>query len=167
MKDIIYITTCMSPLGKITLGSDGAALVGLWFEGQKYFLAQYKEVEINDDLEIFKETKLWLDEYFNGKNPEITMKLVASGTKFQQKVWSELLKIPYGKTVTYGDIAKKLKIKSGQAVGGAVGRNPISVIIPCHRVVGKNNTLTGYAGGVDKKLALLKLENSDFEVKEK
>lgn len=162
----IYTTTYSSPLGNITLGSDGKALAGLWIEGQKYFLSNYKEPEADDSLEVFRKTKLWLDEYFAGNNPKITIPLAPLGTEFQQKVWSELEKIPYGKTVTYGDIAGKLGIKSGQAVGGAVGKNPISIIIPCHRVVGKNNTLTGYAGGVDKKLALLKLENPDFNYAE-
>lgn len=161
----IYITTYISPVGNIILGSDGIALVGLWFDGQKYFLGKYKEVENNDDLEIFNETKLWLSEYFNGNNPAITMRLAPSGTPFQKRVWKELEKIPYGEIVTYGDIAKKLGIKSAQAAGGAVGRNPISIIIPCHRVVGKNNTLTGYAGGIDKKLMLLKFENRNINMK--
>ena len=160
----IYTTTCISPIGNVILGSDGEALVGLWLEGQKYFLSGYEETEDNDTLEIFKETKLWLDEYFKGNNPEITMSLAPCGTEFQHKVWKELECIPYGKTITYGNIAKKLGIKSGQAVGGAVGKNPISIIIPCHRVVGKNNTLTGYAGGTDKKLELLKLENCNIKI---
>lgn len=161
----IYITDYFSPIGKIVLGSDGSALVGLWTEGQKYFLGIYNEVETNDSLEIFKETKKWLDEYFKGNNPKITMPLKPEGTQFQQKVWKELSKIPYGEAVTYGYIAKSLGIKSGQAVGGAVGRNPISIIIPCHRVVGSNNQLTGFAGGLDKKLRLLKLENKDIKIK--
>lgn len=160
----IFTTTYISPIGKITLGSDGEALVGLWIEGQKYFLWKYTESENNDNLEIFKETKLWLDEYFRGNNPKTAIKLAPVGTPFQQKVWKELEKIPYGDTVSYGDIAKKLGIRSGQAVGGAVGRNPISIIIPCHRVVGKNKALTGYAGGIDKKLLLLKLENPDIDI---
>lgn len=161
---MIYTTVYSSPMGNIILGSDGNALVGLWFEGQKYFLSKYKKYEINDELEIFAKTKIWLDEYFKGNNPEITMELNPSGTAFQQRVWKELEKIPYGKTVTYGDIAAILGIKSAQGVGGAVGRNPISIIIPCHRVVGKYSTLTGYAGGTDKKLTLLKLENPGFKI---
>ena len=160
MDDIIYTTTYASPIGNIVIGSDGKALVGLWFCEQKYFLGKYKEFKADDSLKIFNETKCWLREYFKSNNPQITMKLAPSGTEFQQKVWKELEKIPYGKTVTYGDIGKKLGIKSGQAIGGAVGRNPISIIIPCHRVLGKNNSLTGYAGGIDKKLMLLKLENA-------
>lgn len=160
----VYTTTYVSPIGNIILGSDGEALVGLWLEGQKYFLGNYKEAETKDGLPVFTETRCWLDGYFKGRNPEITMPLAPEGTEFQKKVWKELEGIPYGKTVTYGDIAKKLGIKSGQAVGGAVGRNPISIIIPCHRVVGKNKTLTGYAGGIDKKLLLLKLENSDADI---
>lgn len=160
----IYKTTYLSPIGNIILGSDGEALVGLWLVGQKYLFGKYKELEIDDSLEIFNETKLWLDEYFKGNNPQITMKLKPEGTEFQKRVWKELENIPYGKTVTYGYIAGKLGIRSGQAVGSSVGKNPISIIIPCHRVIGKNNTLTGYAGGVDKKLILLKLENSNINI---
>ena len=156
---MIYTTPYSSPIGMLTLGSDGTALVGLWIEGQKYFLWKYTETLNNDKLEIFTKTKHWLDEYFKGNNPQITLPLAPRGTEFQQKVWKELEKIPYGKTVTYGDIAKKLGTRGIQAVGSAVGRNPVSIIIPCHRVVGRDGTLTGYAGGIDKKLILLQLEN--------
>ena len=158
-KEAIYTASYCSPVGNITLGSDGEALTGLWLEGQKFFLGKYKEAEKNDGLEIFRETRSWLDAYFKGENPKITMPLSPEGTEFQQKVWKELEKIPYGRTVTYGEIGRRLGIKSAQAIGGAVGRNPISIIIPCHRVIGKNGTLTGYAGGIEKKLILLKLEN--------
>lgn len=159
---MIYITGYSSPIGNITIASDGKALVGLWIEEQKYFMSKYKFFQQKADLEIFTETKMWLDEYFKGNNPPVTMYLKPEGTKFQEKVWRVLENIPYGKTVTYGDISKKLNVNSGQAVGGAVGGNPISIIIPCHRVVGKDKSLTGYAGGIDKKSALLKLENADI-----
>ena len=154
-----YKTNYESPIGNITLGSDGTNLLGLWIEGQKYYLSNYKDVIQNDELQIFVETKEWLNEYFKGNNPSIdNLKLKPEGSEFQQKVWNELLKIPYGKTITYGDIANKLNMRCGQAVGGAVGRNPISIIIPCHRVIGKNGDLTGYAGGIDKKIKLLEVE---------
>lgn len=162
---MIYTTTYASPVGDIVLGSDGDALVGLWIAGQKHFLGKYKETEKNDSLAIFQETKLWLRAYFKGKHPPITMPLQPAGTEFQKRVWKELTQIPYGKTVTYGDIAKKLGTKGSQAVGGAVGRNPISIIIPCHRVIGKDNTLTGYDGGIEKKRMLLKLENPNLNIK--
>ena len=155
-----YITNYKSPLGKLTLASDGENLIGLWIEGQKYFLSQYKDLVEKDDIAIFHQTKLWLDEYFLGKNPDISpLKLKPEGTAFQDKVWKILLDIPYGKTIAYGDIAAKLGMRCGQAVGGAVGRNPISIIIPCHRVIGKDGALTGYAGGIDIKVKLLELES--------
>ncbi len=159
---MIYKTTYHCELGSITLASDGENLTGLWFEGQKYYLGNLKaEPAVRDDLEIFKTAKKWLDNYFAGNNPGIKdIKIAPQGTEFQKKVWKELLKIPYGEVITYGDIAKALNNKSGQAVGGAVGHNPISIIIPCHRVVGKNGSLTGYAGGMDKKRRLLEIERS-------
>lgn len=154
-----YKTNYESPIGNITLGSEGTNLVGLWIEGQKYYLSNYKDLIQNDNLQIFVETKEWLNEYFKGNNPPLdNLKLKPEGTEFQQKVWNELLKIHYGKTITYGDVANKLRMRCGQAVGGAVGRNPISIIIPCHRVIGKNGDLTGYAGGIDKKIKLLEIE---------
>lgn len=158
---MIYVTCYSSPVGKITIGSDGNALVGLWFEGQKHFLSGHKESEIKDDIEVFRETKKWLDEYFKGENPPVTMPISPSGSDFQKKVWAELRKIPFGETVTYSYVAKRIGVKSAQAVGNAVGRNPISIIVPCHRVVGKNGTLTGFAAGLDKKLFLLRLENKE------
>lgn len=154
-----YKTRYDSPLGEIILASDGENLTGLWFEGQKYFMAKWEDAVSQDDLAIFRAAKIWLDEYFNGKNPPMkTISLKPEGTEFQKKIWKELLKIPYGETVTYGEIGKNLGIRSGQAVGGAVGRKPISILIPCHRVVGKNGRLTGYAGGVERKAALLEIE---------
>ncbi len=167
-----FTTTYKSPMGKISLACDeNQNLVGLWFEGQKYFQngITLNNVEKNE-LEIFKLTKTWLDDYFKGKKPEISrLPLSPQGSDFQKRVWQILCKIPYGKVITYGEIAKiiaselnKTKM-SAQAVGGAVGHNPISIIIPCHRVVGKNNNLVGYAGGIETKITLLKHENVDTD----
>lgn len=165
---MLYYSIYFSPIGKLTLASDEKSLIGLWIEGQKYFKNTIKtEMIRKDDLIIFKKTKKWLDRYFNGEKPqssEIPLKPI--GGEFRQLVWQELLRIPYGKVITYGEIAKKIaKIQnkqkmSAQAVGGAVGHNPISIIIPCHRVVGKNGSLTGYAGGIGIKERLLKLEGN-------
>ncbi|TRW25579.1 methylated-DNA--[protein]-cysteine S-methyltransferase [Criibacterium bergeronii] len=153
-----------SPLGGITLASDGEALIGLWFDGQKYFADTLESEHEEKNLEIFDETTRWLDIYFSGKNPDFTPKLSMICSGFRQSVWEEILKIPYGKTTTYKEIAVKIAKKSGQehmsaqAVGGAVGHNSISLIIPCHRVIGTNGKLTGYAGGIDKKIWLLEHE---------
>ncbi len=162
-----YINKVNTQIGPITLASDGINLTGLWLDGQKYYAANITDEIIMQDLEIFKETRKWLKEYFAGKNPKIKLKLKPSGSDFRKDVWDILLKIPYGKVITYKDIAKELEKKyqkkmSAQAVGGAVGHNPISIIIPCHRVVGTNGSLTGYAGGINKKLELLKLENANI-----
>ena len=167
---MLYKTAYSSPLGSITLASDSTALLGLWFDGQKYFAGSIKEeMYINDELPVFKQTKDWLDRYFAGEMPAVSeLPLAPIGSEFRQDVWKILIEIPYGKTITYGDIAKQiatkreLKTMSAQAVGGAVGHNPISIIIPCHRVVGSNGSLTGYAGGIDKKIALLKHEGVDM-----
>ena len=167
---MFYSTTYSSPLGKITLACDGANLAGLWFEGQKYFGASIPEkMTKNDDIPIFAAAKKWLDRYFAGEKPAISeLPLAPIGSEFRQKVWKMLCEIPYGEVATYGGIAKKMAVKmkkesmSSQAVGGAVGHNPISIIIPCHRVVGANGCLTGYAGGIDKKIKLLKLEGVDM-----
>ena len=161
-----YKTTCTSPVGQITLACDGKSLVGLWLENQKYFGgAIYGKMAENDDFPIFNDAKKWLDSYWHGKNPAISeLPLAPVGGDFRQLVWRILCEIPYGEVITYGDIAKKLAVMlsresmSAQAVGGAVGHNPISIIIPCHRVVGANGSLTGYAGGVDVKAKLLELE---------
>ena len=148
-----------SPLGKIILVSDGENLTGLYFENQNE-----PQGELNENLPIFIEAKTWLNDYFAGKAPKYSIKIKLNGTPFQQQVWKILLQIPYGKTVTYGEIAKELAVKmnikkmSAQAVGGAVSKNPISVIVPCHRVVGKNGKLTGYAGGIERKIYLLEIE---------
>ena len=156
----MYSTTYASPIGDLLIASDGEAICGLWFFGQKHFLSSVNEEIIeNDDLAIFNEVKVWLDGYFNGENPEINFKLKPAGSDFRRRVWKILLEIPYGQTLTYGEIALELSpTMSAQAVGGAVGHNPISILIPCHRVLGANGKLTGYAGGIDKKIKLLELE---------
>ncbi len=146
-----------SPLGEIVLAADGDALIGLWFSGQAHFGAGLRGAE-GGDCTVLREAQAWLDDYFAGKAPETLPKLRPRGTVFQQRVWAELLRIPRGETVTYGALAEKL-VSHARAVGGAVGRNPISIMIPCHRVVGKNGSLTGYAGGTERKAALLKIES--------
>ncbi len=164
-----YQTTYKSPVGTLFLVSDEDNLIGLWLEGQKYFQATLKEEPIvNDQIEILQKTKSWLDRYFKGEKPDIKeLSLKPQGSLFRQEVWKILCEIPYGEVTTYGKIAKVVAQKlhkekmSGQAVGNAVGHNPISIIIPCHRVVGTSGSLTGYAGGIDKKIELLKLEGID------
>ena len=155
-----------SPLGRMILASDGEKLTGLWFDGQKHFASSLKETPIKKSLPVFEETIRWLDIYFNGGIPDFIPPLSLLGTPFQKEVWEILLTIPYGKTMTYGEIAKMLADRRGlprmsaQAVGGAISRNPISIIVPCHRVLGSNGELTGYAGGIDKKAWLLELERT-------
>jgi len=164
---MIYTNYYNSPIGRITMASEGTALIGLWFEGQKYFADSIKEECTEKDLDIFDDTSRWLDIYFSGKEPDFTLKILITGTPFRKSVAEIMLTIPYGKTMTYGEIAnviakeKGIAKMSAQAVGGAVGHNSISIIIPCHRVVGTNGSLTGYAGGLDKKIQLLKLEKTD------
>jgi len=160
-----YTSEYKSPMGLITIASDGTSIIGLWNEGQKYFAATLGEdTSTGHDLDIFCRTNAWLDEYFAGKNPDVKiLSLAPKGSEFRQRVWEILLAIPYGGLMTYGEIAKEMakitgKKASAQAVGGAVGHNPISIIIPCHRVVGTGGSLTGYAGGIDKKIKLLELE---------
>ncbi|NLB49131.1 MAG: methylated-DNA--[protein]-cysteine S-methyltransferase [Erysipelotrichia bacterium] len=163
----MYKTTMDSPLGMITLVSDGINLVGLAIKGQESIDKTLKEKVVeNDRLPLFELTKKWLERYFKGQTPKISeIPLAPIGGEFRQTVWQMLCEIPYGEVVTYGDIAKRIALKmnkpkmSSQAIGGAVGHNPISIIIPCHRVVGANGNLTGYAGGIDLKIKLLELEN--------
>lgn len=163
-----YQTEYNSPLGKLILVSDEENLVGLWMEGQKYYMEKLDGAPIQVEKPILTKTKKWLDDYFLQKQPAIKdLKLSPIGTPFQQIVWEILCEIPYGETMTYGEIAKKIATiysyptMSAQAVGGAVGHNHISIIIPCHRVIGADGKLTGYAGGLDKKIKLLKLEMVD------
>lgn len=165
---MVYTYHYNSPLGGITMASEGTALIGLWFDGQKYFADSITGEYTEKSLPIFDETAKWLDIYFSGKEPDFTPPLMMKTTPFRKAVWEVMLTIPYGKTMTYGEIANKIAEKKGiakmsaQAVGGAVGHNSISLIIPCHRVVGTNGSLTGYAGGIDKKVQLLKLEKADM-----
>jgi len=140
------------------MGSDGEALIGLWFEGGKYFGNTLTERTEEKALPVFEETARWLDIYFDGREPGFTPPLSLHGTEFQKAVWLLLRDVPYGCTASYGDIAAKLPHSSARAVGGAVGRNPISIIVPCHRIMGADGSLTGYAGGIDRKSALLGIE---------
>ncbi len=164
---MLYTCFYKSPLGGITMASDGTALTGLWFDGQKYFAEGLIETAAAKTLPVFDEAVRWLDIYFGGRRPDFTPPLNLEGTTFRKEVWQLLLQIPYGQTTTYGELAAQIAAKhegkrmSAQAVGGAVGHNPISIIVPCHRVVGAGASLTGYAGGLAKKLALLKLEGID------
>ena len=164
-----YTNHYHSPIGNILLAADDVGLTGLWFEGQKYFALYLDKEREEKDLPIFEQTKHWLDLYFSGKEPDFSIPLHFTGTDFQNEVWQILCSIPYGQTMTYGQIAKQIAEKRGlarmsaQAVGGAVGHNEISIIVPCHRVVGANGSLTGYAGGIDKKVALLTLEKVDMQ----
>lgn len=159
-----YTHDCDSPLGKIMLASDGHALTGLWFEGQKYFAAKLDQEHEEKDLPVFEQTEEWLALYFSGKKPVFTPPMKLKGTSFQKEVWEELIAIPFGRTTTYAKIAEEIAKRRGlvsmsaQAAGSAVGRNPISLIIPCHRVVGSDGSLTGYAGGLEKKEWLLAME---------
>lgn len=166
---MFYFTEYPSPVGLLTITSNEHSICGLYMEGQKYFLNTLPDSPIrNDNSVILRHACLWLDEYFTGKNPSIsTLPLNPAGSEFRQAVWQCICAIPYGQTTTYGRIADKVAdmlcktTMSAQAVGGAVGHNPISIIIPCHRVVGANANLTGYAGGMDKKLWLLNHEGVD------
>jgi methylated-DNA-[protein]-cysteine S-methyltransferase len=161
-----YATTCLSPIGRLTLACDGDNLVGLWLEGQKHYGNGISgTMAEKDGMPVFDAAKKWLDSYFAGEKPAISeLPLRPIGGEFRQEVWRMLCEIPYGEVTTYGDIAKKMAAKthrgsmSSRAVGGAVGHNPISIIIPCHRVVGAGGSLTGYAGGVAVKARLLEFE---------
>ena len=155
-----YTAHYLSPLGGITLCSDGETLVGLWFDGQKYFAegARASGSRGGTGLPVFEETRHWLDDYFSGREPQFTPPFALRGSDFRRRVWQRLLDIPYGQTVTYGQLARSLGCRSAQAIGGAVSHNPISLIVPCHRVVGTSGSLTGYAGGIDRKARLLQLE---------
>lgn len=165
-----YSTHYKSPVGDLLIASDENSIIGIWIDEQKYIENTLpKEMTEKDDVPILIEAKKWLDDYFAGKNPKLSrLSLAPKGGEFKQQVWKILLEIPYGELTTYGNIAKEVAKRMGkdrmsaQAVGGAVGHNPISIIIPCHRVVGTNGSLTGYAGGIDKKIKLLEYEGVDM-----
>lgn len=164
-----YTSQYHSPLGEILIAADDIGLTGLWFEGQKYYALHLDKENQEQETQILKDTKRWLDIYFSGQEPNFKLPLHFTGTDFQNEVWEILYSIPYGKTTTYGKIAnilakrKGLERMSAQAVGGAVGHNEISIIVPCHRVVVFQGSLTGYAGGIDKKVSLLKLEKVNMD----
>lgn len=166
---MMYTLHYDSPLGGILLAADEIGLTGLWFDGEKYFADTLDPEHKAQETPILRKAKCWLDGYFRGQEPDFTPPLHPIGSPFRQEVWALLLQIPYGQTTTYGALAKQLAAMhslsrmSAQAVGGAVGHNEISIIIPCHRVVGTNGSLTGYAGGIDKKAKLLTLEKIRME----
>lgn len=155
-----YKSLYQSPLGPISLLADEVSLLGLYFVGQAYFERGFKESQmVERELAIHQEAKAWLDDYFAGRQPDPRrLRLAPHGTAFQHQVWSALAAIPYGQTTTYGQLATALNCKSAQAIGSAVGKNPLSIIVPCHRVLGADGSLTGYAGGIERKAALLELE---------
>ena len=161
-----YINHYHSPLGTILLAADDTGLTGLWFEGQKYFAQGLDKETEEKEFSVFQTARRWLDVYFSGQKPDFQVPLHFQGTTFQKEVWEILLSIPYGETTTYGAIAKQLAVKRGlphlsaQAVGSAVGHNKISIIVPCHRVIGADGSLTGYAGGIWRKEKLLALEQA-------
>ncbi|WP_373808446.1 methylated-DNA--[protein]-cysteine S-methyltransferase [Streptococcus ferus] len=159
---VFYQTTYSSPIGDLSLLADEEGLLGVWFLEQRYFQRGYEEIlALEEDNRHLIAARKWLDAYFKGENPSLlSLSLCPRGTAFQQRVWQLLQDIPYGETLTYGDIAQRLNCPSAQAVGGAVGKNPLSIMIPCHRVLGSRGHLTGYAGGLDRKNWLLAHEQS-------
>ena len=164
---MIYMGRYDSPLGPITLAGEDGALTGLWFDGQKYFGAGLPAGTPEGERPVFRQVRAWLDRYFRGEDPGPAPPLAPAGTAFQRAVWEVLREIPYGRTATYGQVAQAAgrglgRNTSPRAAGSAVGRNPISIIIPCHRVVGAGGSLTGYAGGLERKEALLKLEGAEI-----
>jgi len=164
-----YTVQYQSPIGDLTVASDGEHITGLWVKGQKYYGATLGESVNGASLPVLKDVTQWLDAYFNGEKPTMQLPLAPKGSDFRQVVWQILCSIPYGKVMTYGEIAKQIALKTGkdtmsaQAVGGAVGHNLITIIIPCHRVVGTNGSLTGFASGIEKKIKLLELEGVNLD----
>ena len=154
---MIHLWRYESPLGLITMAGEGDALVGLWLERQKHFASTLGPDAVEGWLPVFGETSRWLDIYFSGAEPGFMPRLDLRGTPFRQVVWKDLLAIPYGETVSYGELARRVGT-SPRAIGGAVGHNPVSIIVPCHRVIGADACLTGYAGGLELKARLLLLE---------
>lgn len=172
---MIYITKYKSPLDELLLIANDTALLGIWFQNEKPYFGRFgkelRENEFSEEVNTILEKAIsWLDSYFSGKNPVLTVPFELDGTRFQKRVWKILLEIPYGKSITYGEIAhiiakeKGIPKMSAQAVGQAVGSNKISILIPCHRVLGANGKITGYGGGIGRKKALLRLENIDFKI---
>ena len=165
---MVYTTEYASPLGAITLACDEEAIIGLWFNGQRYFGNILPKRTEQKERPLFADAKRWLDIYFSGREPDFLPPLHPAGSPFRQEVWALLRQIPYGETTTYRALAEAVARKRGlrrmsaQAVGGAVGHNPISIIVPCHRVVGSDGSLTGYAGGLERKVQLLRLEGVDM-----
>ena len=165
---MIYTYEYNSPLGAITLACDGEHITGLWFNGQRHFGNILPRETEQKSMPLFRDAKRWLDIYFSGREPDFLPPLRYDSTPFRKAVCDIMLTIPYGKTITYGEIAeiiakqKGIEKMSAQAVGGAVGHNPISLLIPCHRVVGTNGSLTGYGGGIERKVKLLELEHTDM-----
>ena len=168
---MVYTTRYDSPVGTLLLAERDGGVTGLWMEGQKYFCGSLREpMREYEDSPVLRQAKQWLDRYFAGERPAgCELPLAPVGSDFRREVWQLLCEIPYGETVTYGEIAQKLAARRGlarmsaQAVGGAVGHNPVSIIVPCHRVVGSNGSLTGYAGGLQKKIWLLTHEGANME----
>ena len=166
--EMAYISYYASPIGNILLAADGIGLTGLWFEGQKHYPVHLDKTHEEREVPLFEMAKNWLDVYFSGREPDLSVPLHFIGTTFQREVWKILCTIPYGQTMTYGQIAGQIAARRGvahisaRAVGGAVGRNKISILVPCHRVVGTSGNLTGYAGGMDRKMELLALEKVDL-----
>lgn len=158
-----YTSQYHSPLGEILIAADDIGLTGLWFEGQKYYALHLDKENQEQETQILKDTKRWLDIYFSGQEPNFKLPLHFTGMNFQNEVWEILCSIPYGKIANILAKRKGLERMSAQAVGGAVGHNEISIIVPCHRVVGSQGSLTGYAGGIDKKVSLLQLEKVNMD----
>lgn len=161
-----FIYKYASPLGGITAASNGNALIGLWFDGQKYFGCNLPPKCEEKNLPVFEKTALWLDIFFSGKPPQFALPLSISATPFRRSVWDIIAAVPYGQTITYGEIADIIANANGllkmspQAVGGAVAHNPFLLVVPCHRVIGSDGSLTGYAAGISKKSKLLDLEKT-------
>lgn len=170
LDDLQFTQEYLSPLGKLLLACDNEGLTGIWFEGQKYFDKGLSVKQKALEHEILAQTKAWLDLYFKGQEPSFTPPLKLCGTFFEKLVWQELLNIPYGTVTTYGKLSLKVaktlnkEHMAAQAVGHAVGLNPVSIIVPCHRVVGSRGNLTGYAAGLERKLKLLELEGLDTKL---
>lgn len=163
-----YKMNYSSPVGVLTITTDGTHITGLWFDNQSDYERKLNDKVVAQEQPIFQKVRTWLDHYFQGDNPTIDFPLKPTGTAFREQVWEILTTIPSGETMTYGEIADKIaRVKgkdkmSAQAVGGAVGSNPISILIPCHRVVGADGSLTGYGGGIDKKIKLLEIETVEM-----